>query len=159
MVTLNQYIASKVNEVAGDPILDIVKKYKKSIQARRDTWDRVVTLDDFNSVWNLKDNDGFWSGIGAKVVSVKPSQKLKGPFINFRLEDDEDPKITIYLDDEFEFEDWDSNGIDFSLIDGDPKATVGPIFVMNNEKEMWGDTVYAVELSKPYAKKIFNLIK
>lgn len=158
MISLNQYIASNIKESAGDPILDVVKKYKKSIQKRRDTWERVVSQEDFNSIWNLKDNASFWSGNG-KVVPVKPGQKLKGPFINFRLEDEEDPTIDIYLDEEFVHEDSDINGIEFTLVDGDAQATVGPVFVKNNEKEVWDETVFAVELSKPYAKKIFNLVK
>lgn len=158
MISLDQYISSNLNESIGNSILDIVKKYKKYIQRRRDTWERVVSQDEFNAIWSLKDDDSSWSGIG-KPVPVNPGHKLKGPFINFRMEDEEDPKITIYLDEEFEFEDWDSNGIEFGLVDGDAQATVGPVFVMNNEKDVWDDTIYAVELSNSFAKKIFNLIK
>lgn len=162
MKDLKNYLLEEmghINESSGDPILDNVKKYLKSIQTRRDTWDRVVERADFDAMFNLKDDESFWPGKGKPIVNLKEGKKLKGPFINFRLEDEEDPKMIIYLDDEFEFEGWDSNGIDFGWVQGDSNGTVGPVFVMDEDKEIWEDTMFAVELSKPYAKKIFNLIK
>lgn len=162
MKTLKDYITEKmvpVNESLEDPILDNVKKYLKSIQTRRDTWDRIVKRADFDAMYNLKEDAAFWSGKGKIVSNLKEGQKLKGPFINFRLEDEEDPKVVIYLDDEFEFEGWDSNGVDFGWVDGDSNGSVGPVFVDKNMREVLDDTVFAVELSKPYAQKIFNLIK
>lgn len=163
MKTLTEYITEKVgsiNDFSKDPILSIVKKYLKSIQTRRDTWDRVVKRADFDAIYNLKDTDDtFWFGKGNIVSNLKEGQKLKGPFVNFRLEDEEDAKVTIYLDDEFEFEGWDSNGVEFGWVDGDSNGTVGPIFVDRNAKEVLDDTVFAIELSKSYAQKIFDLIK
>ncbi|MCH5167381.1 MAG: hypothetical protein J1F35_05750 [Erysipelotrichales bacterium] len=154
MKSLVEYI----KESMSCPICDFVKKYQKTIYAKRDTWGRVVSKNDFDNLWELKDDGSFWREVGGKKID-KSGAKLNGPWVKFYLEDDEDPTIEIYLDLEFDAEDWDSNGVQISFVDGDKNGTVGPIFVKSNEKELYGSEI-AYEISKDYAQEIYdNIVK